>query len=154
MPYSQVILLLLGLWQGYRLVQGFGLTSLPVRLMSFSYFINYALGASISYHYSPWVPPLDVYAMQIDSDSYFDSVLPFMVILVIFEKMTSDLVDKLNAKPRDFSNQTNLIILIALAAGAIMKVAPSGLSFYLYITSLLGTIQYLLSPRKDLQRKA
>jgi hypothetical protein len=149
MPYSQVILLLLGLWQGYRLVQGFGLTSLPVRLMSFSYFINYALGASISYHYSPWAPPLDVYAMQIDSDSYFDCVLPFMVILVIFEKMTSDLVDKLNVKPRDFSNQTNLIILIALAAGAIMKVAPSGLSFYLYLTSLSGTIQYLLSPRKD-----
>lgn len=149
MPYSQFILLLLGLWQTYRLVRGFGLPSLPVRLMSFAYFINYTLGASISYHYSPWVPPFDVYAMQIDSDSYFECVLPFMFILVIFEKLTSDLVDKLNAKPRDFSNQTNLIILIALAAGAIMKVAPSGLSFYLYLTSLLGTIQYLHSPRKD-----
>lgn len=149
MPYSQFILLLLGLWQTYRLVRGFGLPSLPVRLMSFAYFINYTLGASISYHYSPWVPPFDVYAMQIDSDSYFECVLPFMFILVIFEKLTSDLVDKLNAKPRDFSNQTNLIILIAVAAGAIMKVAPSGLSFYLYLTSLWGTIQYLLSPKKD-----
>ena len=149
MPHSQAILLLLGLWQTYRLVRGFRLPSLPVRLMSFAYFINYTFGASLSYHFNPWLPPLDVYAMQVDAASYFSFVLPFMLILVVFEKLTSDLVDNSNANFRPFMNQTNLIILIAFATGAITKVAPPSMHFYLYLTTLWGSIHYLFVEKKN-----
>lgn len=148
MPHSQAILLLLGLWQTYRLVRGFRLRSLPIRLMSFAYFINYTFGASISYHYTPWLPPLDVYAMQVDAASYFPFVLPFMLVLVTFEKLISNLLDNLNAESEQFANHTNLIILIAFFAGAIMKLEPASLRFYFYLATIWGSVQYILSAGK------
>ena len=74
--------------------------------MSFGYFVNYVLGASLSYHFDPWLPPLDVYAMQVDAPFYFSFVLPYMLILVAFEKQTSALVDQANVQSRQLNAQT------------------------------------------------
>ncbi len=145
---SQILLIAIGTWQTMRLIQGFGLPSLPIRLMSFGYFVNYVLGASLSYHFDPWLPPLDVYAMQVDAAFYFSFVLPYMLIMVAFEKQTSALVDQANVHSRQFNARTKTVILLAVLAGVLLKVAPSGFRFYLYLTSLWGAIQYMLA-KKD-----
>lgn len=144
MQSPQIILFLLGLWQGWRLTSGLGRPSLPFRLMSFGYFVNYVFGASISYQYKPWHPPLDVYAMQIDAGPYFSFVLPFMLILVIFERIASHLIDH-SSSILPSQRTAHNVILIALLAGLIQKVGPTELNFYLYLASLIGPVIYILS---------
>lgn len=144
MQSPQIILLFLGLWQGWRLTSGLGRPSLPFRLMSFGYFVNYVFGASISYQYSPWPPPWDVYAMQIDAGPYFSFVLPFMLILVVFERVASHLIDHSSDNLPSQRTARN-VILIAMLAGLIQKVGPTELNFYMYLTSLVGPVIYILS---------
>ena len=117
--------------------------------MSFGYFVNYVLGASLSYHFDPWLPPLDVYAMQVDAPFYFSFVLPYMLILVAFEKQTSALVDQANVQSRQLNAQTKTIILLAVLAGALLKVTPSDFAFTC-ISRLCGGLFNTCLPKRTI----
>lgn len=148
MPFDlniwQILLFAIGTWQTMRLIQGFALPSLPIRLMSFAYFVNYVLGSTLSYHFDPWLPPLRVYAMQVDLEHYFKFILPFMSILVLFEVLMSRMVDQCKANDHEIQRNWRKLILIGFLAGTLQKVFPGSLSFYLYLASLIAPIAYIL----------
>lgn len=148
MPFDlniwQILLVAIGTWQTMRLIRGFGLPSLPIRLMSFGYFVNYVLGASLSYHFNPWLPPLDVYAMQVDLDHYFKFALPFILILVAFEFWMSRLIDQSKTNDQEIQEHWKTLIFVGLLAGTLQRILPSNLNFYLYLASLISPATYIL----------
>lgn len=149
MPFDlniwQILLVAIGTGQTMRLIRGFGRPSLPIRLMSFGYFVNYVLGASLSYHFDPWLPPLDVYAMQVDLEHYFKFILPFMSILVLFEMLMSRMVDQSKENDQEeIRLHWRKLILIGFLAGSLQKALPGSLAFYVYLASLIAPVVYIL----------